>query len=317
MDKRQLIHYNRGNMSPGNGIHTVVTDLMEVECGFEQTIASNIRELLHIVRRKDLVIFHGFYDPTLFLLLPVLKMVGVRSYVKPHGSLTKNSLGKGRVKKTLFLLLFILVKLLIKDILYINLEEKEHSVFSGRILPNWLNMDFKPSMTASDNLILKVGVIGRLDFYHKGIDIMVEIIEKKLASANVEFHIYGDGTGRKIVENLKAKYPEKIFLHGPYDRRELSHILSNIDRLALFSRHEGLPTTILEAFACATPVLATKWCNASSFKNFGVIQIFEDANSFWNLIENEKFENADFESAYESFAVSHNNELITEYISDL
>jgi len=102
-----------------------------------------------------------------------------------------------------------------------------------------------------------VGFVGRLD---------VEKRVPELAAAakelpeNVKFIFVGDGDYRSLLEaELSDKIDnEQVEVVGWVDREEIPEQLNRM-RLLVVPSHptEGLPTVILEAMACGTPVLAT------------------------------------------------------------
>ena len=73
----------------------------------------------------------------------------------------------------------------------------------------------------------------------------------------VKFVLVGDGVLRESIEDLISQYnlPNNMFLLGW--REDIPEILSAIDVFALTSLWEGLPISVLEAFASHKPVVAT------------------------------------------------------------
>ena len=73
----------------------------------------------------------------------------------------------------------------------------------------------------------------------------------------VKFVLVGDGALRESIEDLISQYnlPNNMFLLGW--REDIPEILSAIDVFALTSLWEGLPISVLEAFASHKPVVAT------------------------------------------------------------
>ncbi|MBU2524167.1 glycosyltransferase family 4 protein [Patescibacteria group bacterium] len=102
-----------------------------------------------------------------------------------------------------------------------------------------------------------VGFIGRLT-EQKGIEYLIEaalVISKQ--NPNVKFIIVGDGILRDALENQAHKLGLiNIFFTG-FQRNVPQH-LQLFDIFVLPSLFEGLPVSVLEAFASGTAVVATK-----------------------------------------------------------
>jgi glycosyltransferase involved in cell wall biosynthesis len=110
-----------------------------------------------------------------------------------------------------------------------------------------------------DNMI---GYVGRLS-EEKGVlqffDAISSFYSKNNGIENFSFLICGDGP---LLDGMKEKSSSlkkenHIQFTGWIDHRDLPKILNSLKILVLPSFSEGLPTIILEAMACGTPVLAT------------------------------------------------------------
>jgi glycosyltransferase involved in cell wall biosynthesis len=102
-----------------------------------------------------------------------------------------------------------------------------------------------------------VGFVGRLDV-EKGVDKMVEVA-KRLPD-NIGFLFVGDGEYREMIESELAAEIERgtVEIVGWVDHDEVPEHLNRLKLHILMSDPtEGLPTIILESFACGTPVYAT------------------------------------------------------------
>lgn len=101
-----------------------------------------------------------------------------------------------------------------------------------------------------------VGWIGRLS-HEKGPDVMVEAMSR-LTHPDAVLVFIGDGTDRVALE-------ERVRARGLGDRVRFLGVVPDagllvraFDVLALSSRTEGTPMTILEAMAAETPIIATR-----------------------------------------------------------
>jgi glycosyltransferase involved in cell wall biosynthesis len=97
--------------------------------------------------------------------------------------------------------------------------------------------------------------VGRLS-PEKGIDTLIDAWTQHLAG-KVELKILGDGPLREKVDNDPAKSAGVVWL-GRRAMFEVYDILGRAEALIFPSRwYEGLPRTIVESFACGTPVIAS------------------------------------------------------------
>ncbi|MFB6224124.1 MAG: glycosyltransferase family 4 protein, partial [Haloarcula sp.] len=102
-----------------------------------------------------------------------------------------------------------------------------------------------------------VGFLGRLD-EEKGVRELATVAAE--LPDDVVFRFIGDGDLRKWLETELASEIEQgqVELTGWVDHNDVPQQLNDLSLLVLPSQPtEGLPTTILEALACGTPVLAS------------------------------------------------------------
>lgn len=104
----------------------------------------------------------------------------------------------------------------------------------------------------------RVGYIGRFRG-EKGVTKFVEAIPIILNERiDIEFVIIGDGPlSNSIEQKIKSYNHNNIVLKGWGAHESMPDHLNDLKLLVHPSYMEGLPTTILEAMACGTPVLAT------------------------------------------------------------
>ena len=86
---------------------------------------------------------------------------------------------------------------------------------------------------------------------------------------NVEFIVVGDGTLKNKIANELYDYA-KITFTGKIAQQQVAEYMNCMDYLIVPSRNEGQGNVILEAYACATEVIATE-CG-------GIPEIIRDRN---------------------------------------
>ena len=112
---------------------------------------------------------------------------------------------------------------------------------------------------------LKLVFVGRLDAYHKGLDILLEAvrnIKDKMKETGATLDIYGpDYAGRYAhIESLIAEnnVGDVVTLHPAVSGKEKEQILLDSDVFVQTSRFEGMPLGILESLSYGLPCLVTR-----------------------------------------------------------
>ena len=119
-----------------------------------------------------------------------------------------------------------------------------------------------------------IGFVGNLE-YVKGADRLVEIFREIMkVEKNVEFIVVGEGTLKNKIANELSDCV-KITFTGNITQQQVAEYMNCMDYLIVPSRNEGQGNVILEAYACATEVIATE-CG-------GIPEIIRDRNK---LVEN-------------------------------
>ncbi len=128
----------------------------------------------------------------------------------------------------------------------------------------------------------------------KGIETAINVIKKvndQFGYLAYSLDIYGqvDTTQAEWFENLKKRFPEGVRYCGCVDADKSVEILQSYFAL-LFPTHfytEGIPGTILDAYAAGIPVISAKWESYSDVVDEGVTGIgydFDDVEQFTQLL---------------------------------
>ncbi len=100
--------------------------------------------------------------------------------------------------------------------------------------------------------------IGRLDRYHKRVDLLLNAVaEIKQQRSNVSLAIVGDGPDYKRLKQLSRflDIEANVFFLG--HRSDIPRLLNESRIFAMTSSWEGLPSSIVEAVVCGLPVITS------------------------------------------------------------
>lgn len=223
--------------------------------------------IIHKLGEIELVVFHGIYLPKLWLFY--LKNVrGKYKYiVVPHGSMGIEAQKQSKLKK-----MFanrIVVYYFTKNANKVQFLSKTELDFADRrfyrdyiIQGNGIDEKSRfVEMPKDDNI--NIVYIGRIDNYHKGLDILLEacgIMRNYLERNNVRVSIYGNdysGSKKVLLEKVKEYSLDKcVKIYAPISGKDKEDCL--VKRTTYFimpSRFEGQPMAALEALSYGIPII--------------------------------------------------------------
>lgn len=262
---------------------------------------------------KELDFFHLFCG--LIYSVPLVSIVlninRVKYAYSPFGQLMPLAMRKGFLKKKLFL------KVLLKPMLAKASFIHANSDFEKNVLKNLVgsNNIIVSSLAVEgyelDDFVISnnkkyISFIGRLDIYHKGLDILIDAIKinSKIVTENdIKFVIAGRASKKQL-----TKLTSLIKINKLEDLIIVKHNISNKDKLEILSksyyfihpsRVEGFARSMREAINCKIPIITTydsnigdyiKSFNAGFTCNFDVNELAECiAQGILSIKNNKKF----------------------------
>lgn len=223
--------------------------------------------------KPDLIVFEQFYSfaKKIFLLKSIIKSK-IPYIIIPRGELTNKAQNQKFLKKRIANLLFFYK--FAKYATAIQYLTKQEQFDSGN---KWNKKSFissngvsLPSLGSKIFNINKIRVvyIGRIDKYHKGLDLLIEAcnkIQTSLRNFNFTIELYGTDriNDTPSLCNLIDKYNLKdIFSFEPaVFGEDKIKILQKADVFIMTSRFEGHPMGLIEALAYGLPCLVTTGTN--------------------------------------------------------
>lgn len=220
--------------------------------------------------RPDLVVFHEVNVIEYISLYKRLKKLGIPYIIVPHGEITEQALKKKWLKKKIAYFLWFngFIKNA-KAIQCLSNGEYEESKTKCRkfISSNGTDIPMESKLYKGE-AGMRLLYIGRLDWIHKGIDMMINAIgsiQDYARDNKITLDIYGPdffGRREKIESIIKENHVEDIVsVQDSVFGEEKKEIILNHDVFIQTSRFEGQPLGILEAMSFGMVVIATKGTN--------------------------------------------------------
>lgn len=292
-----LLHIARINNNLANGIAQVVPQYMEHQFN-NATVAllnygsttllenktykvfnfmdyenGDITQLEYPFNKPDLVIFHEIYHPYFLKVYKYLIRNNIKYIIVPHGGLTREAQNKKKLKKMIanhtvfhyYLKNATAVQYLSRS------EDKNSKVMSNKlkiVSGNGMEINRRNAISLDKNKKFVITFIGRLDIFHKGLDLLVEacsLIKKEIIDKEIRIEIYGpdrDNGKKKLLAMIKEiGLSKNIFIHNAIFGEDKEEVLNNTDVIILPSRFEGQPLAGIESLCKGIPVVATQGSN--------------------------------------------------------
>lgn len=222
--------------------------------------------------KPDLVVFEGFNFIQHAKLSRTLNKRCIPYVIVPRGALTyeaqhNHSMWKKRLANLLFLNKYVKKSSAIQ---FLTVGERENSVGYNKntnfILPNGFDDPGKYKTSFSERSV-RATFIGRLDMHHKGLDLLLNVLEKnKTLLDKKHFHLSIYGPKRhdynKIKDLIVEKGIEKVAtIVDEISGKEKENLLLSTDLFIMTSRLEGHPMGLIEALAYGVPCLVSRGTN--------------------------------------------------------
>lgn len=231
----------------------------------------------------DIVIFQSMYIKSFITVYKELKKSKIPYVITPRGALTQKAQNKKKLKKILGNILFF--NRFIMEAKSINfLTQNEYNESNKFKFKNYYingngidNQDkYRQFNNEHDNFI--VTFIGRIEWYHKGLDYLVEAVnigKEYFRKNKFVFNLYGpdDFNSYEKLNTMIDKYEisDLIFIKGPVFDNDKENVLLNTDLFIHTSRLEGQPNSVIEAISYGIPVFVTPGTNIDrEVKNNGL-----------------------------------------------
>lgn len=214
----------------------------------------------------DLVVFHEIYRVEFLHIYRKLKKQGIPYLIVPHAGLTRHAQHIKRLKKTVAnLLLFRKFVASAAAVQFLTEQERSVSLFAdkgfvcgnGMTAPEERKTEFR-----EENL--RFLYIGRLDIFHKGLDLLISAAAdcgEELRSHGCSVHLFGpdlDGVHGRLHDLISANgVGDLIEVHGAVTGAEKQRELLSADCFVQASRFEGMPLGVLEALGYGLPCIVS------------------------------------------------------------
>ncbi len=139
-----------------------------------------------------------------------------------------------------------------------ELMQKTYHLDPTRVSVNY-NATERASFTVPKRTPYTIAVVNRLTKWKHVDEILKAVALLKKSFPEVNLTIAGDGPERKQLEALAAELgvSEAVTFLGDVPKSNVNELLARSSVYVLNSSYEGLPFTVLEAFAAQIPVVAT------------------------------------------------------------
>lgn len=162
-------------------------------------------------------------------------------------------------------------------------QKNLHTIYNGINLTKFTK---KPSNSLfSTNDCINFLSVGRFNDQKDYPNLLNAIHTVTATHNNLHFYIAGDGELRSEIEGLIKRLNIEKFVTLLGRRNDIPLLMSQADFFVLSSKHEGLPTVLLEAMACEAFVIATD-CGGSKeiMGNTGLLVPKQNSQALANAI---------------------------------
>lgn len=224
-----------------------------------------LKKIISVVKSENIDVIHVHDSTALSLTLLAIKFLPKTKlvYSRKRNKNVKNNFLKRFKYNSRRIDYIICVSKAVKDVLdpVLSQPAKSRVIYDGIDVNEISNHTNRKILRDQYNIDSETLIIGNIAGLTNQKDLFTFIDAAKVildqAQRKIKFLIVGEGP----LENELKKYAETLNLSGHLlftgFRNDVNKILPEFDIFMISSETEGLPLTVLEAFACEVPVVAT------------------------------------------------------------
>lgn len=231
--------------------------------------------------KPDLIVFHELYRPAFLSLAKQARAIGIPYVIVPHAGLTISAQKHKGCKKSLAN--FLLFGKFIQGAAAVQCLSDWEMVQTECKPPKFVctnGIKLGPVKTNFSESGMRFVYIGRLAYYMKGLDLMMQaLIQNRdfLIGHGCRVELYGpdeDGAREKLLDQRRRGNLEEVLtIHAPVSGAEKAMVLERADCFLQTSRNEGMSMGILEALSWGLPCVVTE--------ETGLAHLLEEAKAGW------------------------------------
>ena len=245
-------------------------------------------------QKPDIVHTHGIFKYTSKCVFDTYRQHNIPYVISPHGMLDQWAMRRSRIKKTIAKWWFESDHLSSAACFHALSDAEAESIRSLGltqpifVIPNGIDLPDSQRIV-NDKQTRQILYLGRIH-PKKGISELIQawanVTSKK---SNWQLLIAGwddGGHEQKLKSGVKELgVDDTIHFLGPVFGQEKAALLQSVDAYILPSHSEGLPMTVLEAWANELPVIMTEFCNLpDGFEHDAALKTFPNPADIGNSL---------------------------------
>ena len=226
------------------------------------------------LKRPAIFHLHGAFIPTFYSVHRQLVKRSLPYVMTPHGALAPGAMQQSPYLKAFYLRLF--ERSLLRRARVVQLLGWSGFENAARLapqcqrilIPNGQDLRELPELPAPDNACVHFVFCGRLDRYHKGLDLFLEgFAQFQRAGGKGRVGLIGNGKDRAFLERLVGQLDigAAVEFYGARFGAEKFQFIRRGDVFFHTSRMEGFPMAVLEAAGMGLPCLVSEATNMGSY----------------------------------------------------
>jgi glycosyltransferase involved in cell wall biosynthesis len=226
-------------------------------------ISPALKTCIQRIPPQSIVILNGIFHASIYAMSRLCRQWQVPYIIAPHDVYSPPMFARNPHLKWTYW--WLLEKQMLQQAAAVQVLETRQADWLNRlgistpiVIVSNGTIDSESIAQRQENLVPKLFFFGRMDRYHKGLDLLLEALQIVSSKTSVELTIQGADEGdRSVLERQAQRLQLKVtFLDPDYHQSPIA-IISQYDIFCLPSRFEGFGLSALEAMVAGRVLLVS------------------------------------------------------------